>query len=258
MKPNIQSWLSSANAPSNLQNPKRSPTFLEKLGILEYLAIRELNKHPCIHRQIKTLGSLYCQPCPMKQPSNQKTLAIATLIVATGILIATHGLRFINQMRIEKLLQTKTCPGCNLQYSDLTGTNLSGANLQGANLEGANLERANLEGADLSQTNLKQANLNQVKLKDANLDNANLESATLQSADLGCATVEFGMNAGENGANLHVNVNSHKNSSQNSTLNFNLNANANGATMQFTAFGCTNLESANLKSTRLPDGTVHP
>jgi len=45
-----------------------------------------------------------------------------------------------------RLLETKQCPGCNLNGANLKEVNLQGANLQGAELSGARISGANLRG----------------------------------------------------------------------------------------------------------------
>ena len=83
------------------------------------------------------------------------------------------------RMKLEQLLDTKKCYGCDLSDTDLSHENLKNADLEQANLSGSNLEKANLKGA-----NLKGALLVGVNLKKANLENADLYKATLTGADL--------------------------------------------------------------------------
>lgn len=63
-----------------------------------------------------------------------------------------------NAYHLKQLLDTNSCPNC-----DLSGANLAGANLRGANLRGANLSGANLVGADLTNADTTGANFNGVK-----------------------------------------------------------------------------------------------
>ncbi|MDJ0591906.1 MAG: pentapeptide repeat-containing protein [Pleurocapsa sp. MO_226.B13] len=86
---------------------------------------------------------------------------------------------------IQRLLDTKECPRCNLTNADLEG-----ANLKGANLEGANLEGANLEGAKLKRAYLLGANLNNANLYKANLENSIMLLASLENSDLGNANLQ--------------------------------------------------------------------
>src|SRR3989338_11711181 len=53
---------------------------------------------------------------------------------------------------IQTLLNTNSCPGC-----DLSGCELENVDLRGANLEAANLSRADLNGADISGASLNGA-----------------------------------------------------------------------------------------------------
>lgn len=78
-----------------------------------------------------------------------------------------------------KLLQTKSCPSC-----DLSRVTLNRADLKGANLQGANLSGARLLLADLTKANLKNADLRNASLAAADLSGANLEGADLDGADL--------------------------------------------------------------------------
>lgn len=78
-----------------------------------------------------------------------------------------------DQADLDRLLETKNCPGCDLSGADLSGRNLAEADLSGANLRGANLENANLTNANLAG---------------ANLDNTNLFYAYLPGADVTDAT----------------------------------------------------------------------
>lgn len=55
-----------------------------------------------------------------------------------------------NPTHVSRLLETKQCPGCELDGADLKGANLEKANLQGAELHGANLSGANLREANLT------------------------------------------------------------------------------------------------------------
>ncbi|MDB3945566.1 pentapeptide repeat-containing protein [Gammaproteobacteria bacterium] len=100
---------------------------------------------------------------------------------------------------LQRLLKTKSCPGCNLSQADLVGLNLRGANLRGANLRGADLRGANLReaqldranidesdlfGADLSYSNLAEVSLSRAFLRGANLSGVDLTGVDLSGMDL--------------------------------------------------------------------------
>ena len=83
------------------------------------------------------------------------------------------------QHNIDTLMQTNSCPGCNLQGADLNRMELSGADLSGADLS-----EASFFLTDLSQANLSGANLYNAKFGGADLANADLRNADLRGAVL--------------------------------------------------------------------------
>lgn len=87
--------------------------------------------------------------------------------------------------RLETLLDTKSCYGCDLSGLDLSKKNLKKADLEKADLSGCNLTKTNLKNA-----NLKGAILVNANLKKAKLDNADLYKANLRGADLSGASQE--------------------------------------------------------------------
>lgn len=78
----------------------------------------------------------------------------------------------------KRLIETNSCPRC-----DLTGVDLERVNLPGANLEGANLARANLYLATLTKANLQNTVLRSAVLKGSDLADADLRGADLRGAD---------------------------------------------------------------------------
>ncbi|WP_414528256.1 pentapeptide repeat-containing protein [Nodularia chucula] len=91
--------------------------------------------------------------------------------------------------KLNQLLTTRQCPGCNfqgvdLEKADLRGVNLSNANLNDADLTQANLSNAKLSGANLTDADLKEANLTRANLRNANFTSADLEDAILTNADV--------------------------------------------------------------------------
>lgn len=75
----------------------------------------------------------------------------------------------------KQLMETKSCPGC-----DLSGLNLDRVNLTGANLEGANLSHVRLYLATLAKANLRNADLRGAEFGGADLTEADLRGADLR------------------------------------------------------------------------------
>ncbi len=82
----------------------------------------------------------------------------------------------------KKLIDTSSCPGCELAGVNLSGVNLDRANLTGANLKGANLSQARLHLAALNKANLQNADLRDVEFGGADLAEADLRGANLKGA----------------------------------------------------------------------------
>lgn len=159
-----------------------------------------------------------------------------------------------------QLLETRSCPRCNLQGIKLKRASLSGANLIEANLIEANLERAFLSGAYLRDANLRGANLELALLRGANLEQTNLEQTNLRFADLQAASL---LNASLRGANLENArlmgvklwaANLEGANLEGARLN---NADLNNANLNNANLRNADLENANLKGAIMPDGTKH-
>jgi len=121
------------------------------------------------------MGNKYLNGGKLMKTGNRVFLTVtATLMI--GMLWVSVAYAW-NEVHLQRLKATKTCPNC-----DLSGADLSGANLSGADLSGANLSNANLGGANLTSANLSNANLYGANLKNANLSNANLGGANLSWA----------------------------------------------------------------------------
>ena len=91
--------------------------------------------------------------------------------------------------QVQQILETRSCPGCDLRGVDLSGgllvgADFSGANLDGADLSGARLSQSNLRGASLQDANLEGAILNDTDLTGANLTGAQLAGSRLLEAIL--------------------------------------------------------------------------
>ena len=75
----------------------------------------------------------------------------------------------------KQLIETNSCPGC-----DLSGVNLDRENLTGANLEGANLSNVKLHLATLANANLRNTDLRNAEFGGSDLANADLRGADLR------------------------------------------------------------------------------
>ncbi|MDJ0681281.1 MAG: pentapeptide repeat-containing protein [Xenococcaceae cyanobacterium MO_167.B52] len=90
---------------------------------------------------------------------------------------------------VRKLRETRDCPKCNLNRTNLAElylrqANLYKASLREADLSNADLQKSNLQNSDLRGANLSNANLHKADLSSANLKNANLTGANLSYANL--------------------------------------------------------------------------
>ncbi|MDD2468889.1 MAG: pentapeptide repeat-containing protein [Desulfobulbus sp.] len=86
------------------------------------------------------------------------------------------------EKNVQRLLKTKSCPGCDLAGADLSQSRLAKANLNGANLSGANLNLADLSGANLQQAILFETNLSGADLSFADLEGAEFRATKLEGA----------------------------------------------------------------------------
>jgi hypothetical protein len=110
-------------------------------------------------------------------------LIIPVLIALVVQLMPVPSSAFVPE-DIERLKESKKCPGCDLRGADLRGLNLDTSNLEGANLLGANLEGVTLEGATLDDASCEKANLRKAKLHGASMDHATIDGADFNGADL--------------------------------------------------------------------------
>lgn len=132
---------------------------------------------------VNTLNPQYLQSWRSPKPLfiRLALILITTLTVVFGAIAPAHA---ANPDHVAQLLETKACPGCDLESADLRGANLRGSNLEGANLEGAYLMATNLR-----QANLKHANLTSARMYAAVLTDADLTDASTQAAHLTSATI---------------------------------------------------------------------
>lgn len=88
------------------------------------------------------------------------------------------------RLNFQQLMETNSCPNCNLAGAMFNRIDLSGADLAGANLAGAQMYLATLAGANLQNSNLQGAGLGGADLAGADLRGANLTGAVLEGAYL--------------------------------------------------------------------------
>lgn len=91
-----------------------------------------------------------------------------------------------------RLLQTRRCPGCQLQDADLVHADLRDADLRRARLQRANLSQARLAGAQLQGADLRFTSLQGASLRGADLRGALLEGTDLRHSDLRAALLDQG------------------------------------------------------------------
>ena len=91
---------------------------------------------------------------------------------------------------LQRLLQHRQCPGCQLADVELVHADLRDADLSGAALQRANLSRVNLDGADLRNSNLSFTSLRGASLRGADLRGSRLYGADLRHADLSGARLD--------------------------------------------------------------------
>ncbi len=106
------------------------------------------------------------------------TLLIFLILSDVCLVGGLHAAQGKVQENRKRLLETNSCPGC-----DLTGADLKRANLPGANLQGANLSYAQLHLATLTRANLQNAVLINTELNGANLADADLRGADLRGTN---------------------------------------------------------------------------
>lgn len=120
-------------------------------------------------------------------------VTFAVVLLAGTALLAQQDL----PSRVNRVLVTRSCVGCDLNRASFNSKNLKGVDLSGAKLVGAqfykaDLGGANLDGADLTGANLTFADLNNTNIGSADLTGANLKGATgaaLQSAITTATTI---------------------------------------------------------------------
>ena len=89
-----------------------------------------------------------------------------------------------------RLLETQSCPHCQLEDVDLVHADLRDADLNGASLKRANLSQVNLDGANLHDADLSFSTLRGASLRGADLRGSRLYGADLRNADLSGARLD--------------------------------------------------------------------
>jgi uncharacterized protein YjbI with pentapeptide repeats len=133
---------------------------------------------------------------------------VLSLAILVGSAVDASAESVAARENLQKLINTRACPGCDLADLNLTRLDLSATNLQGAdlsrsrmhltNLAGANLQKSDLRGAQFGGADLGDADLRGADLRGANLDGAYLAGAQLDGdfvsarsyADLGVETAQ--------------------------------------------------------------------
>ena len=90
-----------------------------------------------------------------------------------------------------QLLQTRSCPECQLADVDLVHAQLQDADLAGAKLQRANLSQARLDGANLRGADLSFTSLNGASLRGANLQGSTLLGTDLRDVNLTGASLDL-------------------------------------------------------------------
>ncbi len=122
----------------------------------------------------------------MRRPALLLALALAAGVA--GGLPARAG----DPADLMRLLEKRSCRGCQLRDADLVNADLRDAQLPGADLRRANLGNAQLDGANLSGADLRFTSLLGASLRGADLRGARLEGTDLRQSDLSGAQLDAG------------------------------------------------------------------
>jgi uncharacterized protein YjbI with pentapeptide repeats len=118
---------------------------------------KDLNK--AFENKTGSLGYGETEPTPTTDPFPTPLKEEALPSVEVSVLVKEVG------NDLDKLIETKSCPEC-----DLSGADLTRADLTGAELAGANLSRAILNNTEATYADLTEANLTEADLSDSELD----------------------------------------------------------------------------------------
>ncbi|MGW8194557.1 MAG: pentapeptide repeat-containing protein [Desulforhopalus sp.] len=127
----------------------------------------------------------------MKKTITRTSLLVGCCLCWTLINgVAGYGASITAEENLEKLLDTKSCRGCDLTHLNFNRMDLSGTDLEGADLSFSKLFLTNLAGANLQNTTLNGAQFGGADLGDADLRGADLRGTSLESAYLGGALID--------------------------------------------------------------------
>ena len=116
-----------------------------------------------------------------------RPLAIALIAVCFGVAgTSIAG----DEKHLIQLLESRQCPGCQLNGVDLTHADLRDADLHSAQLKYANLSQARLDGADLSGSDLRFTSLQGASLRGSDLRKSRLIGTDLRRTDLSGALLD--------------------------------------------------------------------
>jgi uncharacterized protein YjbI with pentapeptide repeats len=114
----------------------------------------------------------------------KRALFLLSLCAVSALLLLLRGASLYaqNPDHVKQLLETRSCPGCDLRNTQLVGLNLNRADLTGADLGGAFLYRTTLHSAILTGAKFDSADLGGTDLRgarDANLTGARTDERTI-------------------------------------------------------------------------------
>ena len=112
----------------------------------------------------------HCATASIEQGTDVDAMARRlTLMLALAVVMpwVTSPAMAGSEAALIRLLQTKSCPRCNLADADLMHADLRDATLTSAELQRANLSQARLDGADLSNSGLSFTSLRGASLRGA-------------------------------------------------------------------------------------------
>ena len=136
----------------------------------------------------------------MKKAKVAKIFWASLALGGISLALASPSSWAYNQDDLQRLLETKNCPQCDLRFAILEEVNLDDAQLAGANFEGAKLLEVSLQHAELQNTNFNYALIHDSDLNFARLEGADLQHATLEDSNLTQANLT---QANLNSVNIH-------------------------------------------------------
>jgi len=178
----------------------KSYLFMRKITILS-IALLMFAVTPELSHVGQHLSAIAQPKTPQPQKTDPKNLGY----------ISPEFAEKLSQQQIDKinanvgmLLQTQSCPRCDLRGIKLVNIRLKNPILTGADLSDANLSRSTFELADFVNTNLARTDLSGAVLREARISNTDLRKANLKNTNLDGADLRFSdlRDANLSGANL--------------------------------------------------------